>query len=398
MAVSQSPRNAEALNYRGIARLQQGNFDGAIEDFSKSLAIRPAYANAHNNRGVAWYQKGDLNRAVADYNQAIAIDPAYASAYTNRGVVWYQLGLFANAMQDYRQALALKPDYSAYHQLAWALVVCPDDHYRDGFQALELAQKAVALKSEAKSLATLAAAYAEAGRFEDAVTTQQRVVALLDPSDQPGLWVEHSERLKVYQAQTTLHQRLQAFRPPLNSGDEPENSPGPDPDRLQETSLATAAADPGPLNPYTVQISAYRQLATSAQVALTFKRKQEPVFNAYAVIPDEKEEWYRVFFGCYETQQAAQEAAEALQKRKFRHTNVLKMPYAIQIGSFDAEAQLTRLEADLQAQDYIAYRLPDRLENGKTRLLVGAFATPAAAERQLEKLQVSGLEPRVVQR
>ncbi|HWH77887.1 MAG TPA: hypothetical protein VNT76_10970, partial [Candidatus Binatus sp.] len=85
------------------------------------------------------------------------------------------------------------------NNLAWALVTCPYDQLRDGALALQYAEKAVTLshRREPNMLDTLAAAYAETGDFEKAVTTQKEAIALLKEEVQRN---SYRERLKLYQS------------------------------------------------------------------------------------------------------------------------------------------------------------------------------------------------------
>ena len=370
-AIDINPGYTNAYNHRGIAWTQKGDYDQAIADYTKAIDITPRYANAYNNRGGAWSQKGDYDRAIADYTKAIDINPRYTNAYRNRGTTRYQKGDYVRAIEDYGTVLELKPSYWVYNHLAWILMTCPDEKYRDGEKALQLAKNAVAIKREVISLATLAAAYAETGAFDKAVTAQKEVVELLRNDNKPVELNEHLKRLKAYNSKVTL----------------------------QQPAAETAKETNQKVYPYIIQISAYREKEISAREALKYKNKGDPVFNSYAYIPRKKgEEWYRIFFGFYESLEKAQEAVLELKRRKFRQVNVLKKPYAVEVGSFTSKQELKKVEADLQQKNYIAYRIPAWKEEGKIRLLVGAFKTEKAAERQAVILQEIGLKARVVQR
>ena len=197
-----NPRDADAYNNRGVVWHHKGDDDRAIADYTKALDIDPLFSNAYNNRGVAWFHKGDDDRAIADYTEAVEINPRYANAYNNRGGAWHRKGEYGRAIADYTKALELNPNYAnAYNSQAWILATCPDEKYRDGGQAVELAQKAVELDPGVNTLDTLAAAYAEVGRFGDAITTEERVLSLLSiESEAEGLreYIEHLESYKSH--------------------------------------------------------------------------------------------------------------------------------------------------------------------------------------------------------
>jgi len=106
-----------AYFYRGIARYDLGDRQGAIVDYNQAIAINPQYADAYSNRGIAKAVLGDKQGAIADFNQAIAIIPLYAGAYVSRGLTKRLLGDKQGAIDDYNQAIAINPqDADAYHK------------------------------------------------------------------------------------------------------------------------------------------------------------------------------------------------------------------------------------------------------------------------------------------
>ena len=88
------------------------------------------------------------------------------------------------------------------------MATCPDARYRDGAKAVELAQKAVELVPRAFCLDTLAAAYAEVGKFEDAMTTQEKAIALLKKEEgETERLLKLMERLNSYKAHKPWRER-----------------------------------------------------------------------------------------------------------------------------------------------------------------------------------------------
>jgi len=154
------------------------------------------------DQGNVFCEEGQYDRAISYYNKAIEINSRYVWAYNNRGLAYYYKGQYDKAISDYNKALDINPSYfSAYNNKAWILATCPDSVYRDGVKAVELAKKAVELDQKAMSLDTLAAAYAEAGKFEDAIITQEKVIVLLQKEGKPkSLIGESAEHLKSYKA------------------------------------------------------------------------------------------------------------------------------------------------------------------------------------------------------
>jgi lipoprotein NlpI len=112
-ACDQSSRDASALTSAGVSHLQQGEYDQAIRDFDRAIALQPGLVVAWRNRGLAHKAKGDFDRALADYEQAIVFAPSDARLYTERGVAYAGMGDFNNAIADFNRAIALKPDQEA---------------------------------------------------------------------------------------------------------------------------------------------------------------------------------------------------------------------------------------------------------------------------------------------
>src|SRR5688572_33124795 len=77
---------AIAENNHGYVLYKQGDLDGAILSYSKSIEMDPDFAMAYYNRGLAKREKGDLAGELADYDKALELDPSYAQAYYNPGI------------------------------------------------------------------------------------------------------------------------------------------------------------------------------------------------------------------------------------------------------------------------------------------------------------------------
>ena len=108
----------------------------------------------------------------------------------------------AAAAAEFREVLAIEPkNVDALNSLAWIDAAHPDPKMRNGKEAVTLAEKAAALrKDDAPRLDTLAAAYAEAGRFKDAVETARKALQLADKAKLGGLSKGIASRLKLYEA------------------------------------------------------------------------------------------------------------------------------------------------------------------------------------------------------
>ncbi len=103
--------NTGEYNVRvGNYRLEDGNYDGAIEEFDKSLEMNAENVNAVFGKAVAYMMSNDSEEAFEFYAKAISMDSEYAPAYANRGILNDKLGLYEEALDDYRRALTIDPD------------------------------------------------------------------------------------------------------------------------------------------------------------------------------------------------------------------------------------------------------------------------------------------------
>ena len=193
-----------AMDYfvSGGAHLEKGNLDQAIADYTEAIRLKPDFFAAYLNRGTAQRKKGEVDPAIADYTKAIQLKADLYDAYTLRGICYGKKGLYEEAVADYTKALEKKPHYLTYIGLAWVFATSKNDKYRNGARAVELAEKAVHLHRNANSLDTLAAAYAEAGKFKEAVETQEEALGLLKkpgPVPQKDL-APYNRHLQAYQS------------------------------------------------------------------------------------------------------------------------------------------------------------------------------------------------------
>lgn len=198
-ASSRSDRQrADALIASGVAWYDKKDYDRAIADYDAALRIDPQYAAAFRNRGSARVDKGDFDQGIADLSRAIEINPKLAPAYVIRGNAKRYKGDLEGAIVDYTRAIEVDPNLAiAYNQLAWELATAEQPAIRDGRRAVESALKACELSQWKNSshMDTLAAAYARAGNFEDAVKWEHK--ALEDPrlaSDE-----KTAQRLRLYE-------------------------------------------------------------------------------------------------------------------------------------------------------------------------------------------------------
>jgi curved DNA-binding protein CbpA len=162
---------------RGLLRLENADFDGAIADFDAAIEIEPGNALAYSHRASAWGGKGDRERALADFEQAFRIDSGNPAIFRDRGVFWRRNGAPDLALVDFDQAIRLGfSDARAYNErgLVW---------HEKGRYERAIADFTRAIRIDP----TLAAAYIN------------RVRALHDKSDLAGSAAEpeHADRIEA---------------------------------------------------------------------------------------------------------------------------------------------------------------------------------------------------------
>ena len=173
-AIRLDPRFVDAYNSRGLAWYLNKDYDQAIKDFSEAIRLDPSFAFTYVKRGDAWSGKKDYDRAIKDYDEAIRLNPRNVFY---RGRAWSANRGYGQAIKDYSEAIRLDPgDSLAYYHFAWLLATCPDENVRDGKRAIQIATKSVELGCWAWQLDALAAAYAEAGLFDEAARYQTKAL------------------------------------------------------------------------------------------------------------------------------------------------------------------------------------------------------------------------------
>jgi tetratricopeptide (TPR) repeat protein len=107
IAIEAAPNLADAYSYRGQAKAELGDIDGAILDYNQLLLIHLKNSEGYYNRGNAYYKLEDYDTAIQDYNQTLKINPQFALAYEQRGRAYLGLENKQSAIEDFQRALEL---------------------------------------------------------------------------------------------------------------------------------------------------------------------------------------------------------------------------------------------------------------------------------------------------
>jgi len=202
-ALQLKPEYADAYNNLGLALARQGNLAEAIQQYQQALEIKPYYAEAYNNIGLVLAAQGKPSDAIQQYERALQFKPEYAEAHNNLGLVLARQGKLPEAVQQYERALQLRPDYvEVLNNLAYMLATSQDPAVRNEERAVALSQQANELTGGENPvvLGTLAASYAEVGRYAEAAETVSRAIERARIEGRSNLINALESNLEVYKA------------------------------------------------------------------------------------------------------------------------------------------------------------------------------------------------------
>jgi protein O-mannosyl-transferase len=202
MALQLQPNLAETHANIADALSRKGQLVESIQEFENALALDPGLPEVHFNLANALRQKGEIRDAIAQYGEALKLKPGYAEAHSNLGYALFQTGDLPNAIDHWKKAVELQPDnVGALNNLAWVLATCPVDHLRDGAKAVALAERARQIDGGNPTiLRTLAAAYAEAGRFDEAEKAAKAAIPLAVAKGNSRMSANLEAQIKGYEA------------------------------------------------------------------------------------------------------------------------------------------------------------------------------------------------------
>ena len=200
---------ADAHYELGYTLERKGDLSGAVKHYLEAIKINPGLAKAYKELGVILVGYNKVKAAIIYFSKALQIDPAYAGAHYNLGKIYFNQKDTEKAIFHYRKALQSNPDMTqALYHLSWILSGCNNDKFRNGQKAIQLAEKLCRITQYDEPLAmdALAAAYAENGRYDEAVLTAQKALKLALKQGPEELVLGLRQRLKLYQDKTPYRQ------------------------------------------------------------------------------------------------------------------------------------------------------------------------------------------------
>ena len=193
-----------------VALSNAGRGDEAIAQLEKASELLPGDATIHRNLAVGLAQRGRLDDAIQHLEKSLKLAPGFADGYFYLGAMYSSRGRLADALAQWRRLVEMQPNHTlALNSLARGLATAGDASLRNGVEAVGFAERAARLSGgrEAVLLDTLAAAYAEAGRFPDAVQTERRALAVAAQGPNAQISAELKARLSLYESGKAFHER-----------------------------------------------------------------------------------------------------------------------------------------------------------------------------------------------
>jgi tetratricopeptide (TPR) repeat protein len=202
-ALEIQPNFAAAHNNLGNILTARGSFDEAIAHCRKALEIAPERAPTHFILATALTGRGEIDEAIAEYKTGLTLKPDDVPAVKNLRLIVAERERIRKQLADERDRLVGRPnDIGLLNDLAWCLATNPSASTRNGAEAVVLAQRAAKLSYEREPavLGTLAAAYAEARRFPEAIETARKALELTTAQNNTILAESIKKAIRIYEA------------------------------------------------------------------------------------------------------------------------------------------------------------------------------------------------------
>ena len=187
-------------NLAGVL-MNLGSLAEAVEHYQQALKLDPQSAETRNNLAVALLKSDRLPEAIDQFQQAARLNPELVDVQYNLGKALAKAGRIREAIEHGRKAIRLAPDQArVYRFVAWLMATHESADGGNPEQAVELAERACILtdRRDPTCLDTLAAAYASAGRFDEAVATSSKAWQLAEEAGQTSLTEDIHVRLQLY--------------------------------------------------------------------------------------------------------------------------------------------------------------------------------------------------------
>jgi tetratricopeptide (TPR) repeat protein len=201
------PNNPTAHHAYGVTLRDRGRPDHAVPHLEAAASLAPDNPEFHHDLAFAFETLRQLPQAIEHYQQAVRLEPRGVKFHCGLAHAYHAAGDAGSAATHYAEATRLEPDWPVRaDERAWRLAVHPEPGQRNGLVAVHLAEQVCQATGygQAGFLDTLAAAYAEVGRFEEAAAVARQAAARAGPD----LVREIQDRLRLYEARQPFRAQL----------------------------------------------------------------------------------------------------------------------------------------------------------------------------------------------
>jgi spermidine synthase len=200
-AVEVWPESVSAHVQLGRTWAMQRKFREAAGEFRSALQLNPDSGAAHRWLARLFRDIGDPSQAIPHYREALRIAPADAETQADLAQCLTMASRPDEALTSFREAMRLRPGWAVpMASAAMLLATHPDVGSRNSAEAIRLAKEAAEL-TEGKDrgvLEILAASYAAAGRFGEAVAAERKALELVSATAEPAVAAEMEAALDLY--------------------------------------------------------------------------------------------------------------------------------------------------------------------------------------------------------
>lgn len=190
---------------------QAGVWRDTVTLFRHAATVTPDNHVAEMHLGRALRAEGQFDEALAAFDRLIALAPDAPQGYFQKGLTYYAVERFPEAAAQFHRAVRssngrMKPDleFSAAYLGARILAAHPDESQRDAAAAIALAEHACQLTGyqQPQALDALGMAYANAGRFDEAIVRATHASELAQQAGAADLAKEIAARVGLYRQRT----------------------------------------------------------------------------------------------------------------------------------------------------------------------------------------------------
>jgi Flp pilus assembly protein TadD len=215
-AIEVTAGNSAAQFSLGAGLEHEGRLSESMVHYRIAIKLEPRKKEAYYAMGGVLIKQKKWSEAASIFNIVLEFDPSDLVSHIGLAAILPHLHQTKETILHLEMALQIDPESpEVLNDLAWTLATSPEADIRDGARAVQLAERACQLANFRQTLfvGTLAAAYAEAGRFDEAMATAQKACALASQSGEQELLKKNQELLELYRGHKPCHEAAEKLVP-----------------------------------------------------------------------------------------------------------------------------------------------------------------------------------------